>query len=118
MQTTVMELLGSLANPEVQERLQQLSDRLDRLAASDAPLRPSGRVDQRIRPGAVLQALNQVLRSTDQPMQISDLHAAVSSLLGTVSYSAIKRCLTAGIHGKDARFERVAKGCYRLRRSI
>ena len=51
-------------------------------------------------------------------MQMSDLHAAVSSLLGPVSYSAIKRCLTAGIHGKDARFERVAKGCYRLKGSI
>lgn len=109
-----MELLGSLANQEVQERLQHLSGKLDRLAASNAPPRPSGRSDQRIRRGAVLRALNQVLMSTDQPMRMSDLHAAVSSLLGPVSYSAIKRCLAAEIKGKDARFERVAKGCYRL----
>lgn len=48
-----MGLLGCYSNPEIQERLRQLSDKLDRLVASDAAPRPSARRDRKLRGGIV-----------------------------------------------------------------
>jgi hypothetical protein len=50
-------LLGSYSNPEIQGRLRQLSEKLERLEASDAAPCPSGRQDRRLRGGLVPGAI-------------------------------------------------------------
>lgn len=113
-----MELLGALSNQAQQERLQQLADKLDRLAASKAQPRPSARVDQRIRSGVVLQAVARVLATAKRPLRACEIHRAVSTLLKQpVPYGTVKRSLSGGIQGPKPRFERISWGRYQLRRS-
>jgi hypothetical protein len=76
-----MDLLGALSNPANRERMQQLADKLDRLARSKAPRRLSGRVDQRISHRAVTQAIKSVLEQSGQSMLTRDIHRAVMALL-------------------------------------
>ena len=46
-------------------------------------------------------------------MRVQDIHAAVERLLGMrVSKDSVNSCLSTGSRGKDARFERVGRGCY------
>ena len=110
-----MELLGALSNPDVQERLELLSDKLDRLASSDAKHRRSSRKDQKLRPGVVLDAVISVLSSAEQPLRPAEVQELVAVLLGrSVAYSAVKACLADKSTGADAPFERVRRGHYRL----
>lgn len=112
-----MELLGSLSNPEKQERLRQLSDKLDQVAVSNAKPRRSGRADRQLRPGVVPNAIMSVLSSADQPMRAREIHEAVMALLEQpVTYSSVKACLADKARGAEAPFERTARGCYRLRK--
>jgi hypothetical protein len=111
-----MELVGPLSNQPLQERLQQLANKLDQLAASNAPPRPSARADQRIRSGVVLQAVTRVLEVAQQPLRTYEVHQAVSTLLKQpVLYGTVKGCLASRSHGDKAPFERVARGYYRLK---
>lgn len=113
-----MELLGSLSNQKLQAQLRQLSDKLDRLAASNAKPRRSGRTDHRLRPGVVFKAILSVLSSADQPMRTREIHDAVMALLEQpVGYSSVKARLAEKAQGEAACFERTARGCYQLRRS-
>jgi hypothetical protein len=70
-----MGLLGCNSNPEIQERLRQLSDKLDRLVASDAAPRPSVRQDRKLRGGIVPKAIERVLADAGKPMRVRDVHA-------------------------------------------
>jgi hypothetical protein len=111
-------VLGALSNSASQERLQRLADKLDRLARSKTPRRPSGRADQRTSHRAVLRAVNSVLERSGQPMRTGDIHRAVIALMKQpVSYSSIKRCLAKQTQGQQASLERIARGYYQLRRS-
>jgi hypothetical protein len=75
-------LLGSYSNPEIQKRLVELSEKLDRLAASDAAPRPSRRSDRKIRAGVVPKAIVRALAESVEPKRARDIHAAVEELLG------------------------------------
>jgi hypothetical protein len=87
----LVELLGALSNREMQGRLEQLADRLDRLAASNASPRPSGRVDQQMRPGVVMQAVIGVLAAADRPMRTRDVYqAVVTQLQQAVGYGTVE----------------------------
>ena len=110
-----MELLGALSHQQIQERLRHLSGKLDELASSRAKPRRSGRIDRRIRPGVVLDAVVSVLSSADRPMQAREIHEAVLALVGRpVPYSSVKARLADKAQGAEAPFERLARGCYRL----
>lgn len=112
-----MGLLGSLSHQDLQKRLEQLAEKLDRLAVSHAPRRPSSRVDQRMRPGIILKAVSRVLEQATQPMRTCEVHKAVVALLQReVLYSAVKGCLARQALGQQARFERTARGHYQVRR--
>jgi hypothetical protein len=72
---------------------------------------------RRLGNGVVQRAIVKVLGATDQPMRLAEVHLAVEGLLGrTVSKDSINWCLSTGVRGKEPRFERVARGCYRLMR--
>jgi hypothetical protein len=68
--------------------------------------------------GVVQRAVVRVLAATDAVMRGADIHRAVERLLEhPVSKDSVSWCLASGVRGKEPRFERVAYGRYRLRRS-
>lgn len=79
-----MGLLGCYSNPEIQGRLRRLSDKLERLAASDAAPRPSSRRDRKLRGGLVPKAIASVLADSNRPMRARDIHVEVEELLRDV----------------------------------
>lgn len=67
--------------------------------------------------GAVQRAIVTVLETAGRPMRLAEVHLAVEGLLGrAVSKDSIKWCLSTAVRSKEPRFERVARGCYRLMR--
>lgn len=110
-----MGLLGCYSNPEIQGRLRQLSEKLDRLAGSNAALRPSARVDRRLRGGLVPKAIERVLADSGKPMRARDIHAEVEELLGrSVPASSVKNWLAKNVQGEQPLFVRLDRGRYRL----
>jgi len=72
-----MELIGALSNPETQERLIRVSEKLAKIAAGNAKPRSSRRSDRRLRSGLVPKAIMWVLRESVEPMRMKDVHAEV-----------------------------------------
>lgn len=111
-----MGLLGSFSNRVIQDRLQGLAERLDRLAASDAVPRATVCAYQRNRPGFVVQAVMQVLDQAKGPMRPQEIHEALGpELQQQVSYRGIVKCLAEQIKGERPRIERIGRGLYRVR---
>jgi hypothetical protein len=110
-----MGLLGCYSNPEIQGRLRQLSDKLDRLVASDAVPRPSVRQDRKLRGGIVPKAIERVLADAGKPMRVRDVHAEVEELLGmSVPASSVKNWLAKQVQDQQPRVVRLERGRYRL----
>lgn len=108
-----MGLFGALSNHDVQVRLRQLSEKLDRVAASGAEPRPSVRAGRKLRPGMVPKAIMRILAGSVQPMRATDIHAAVEEVLGLpVSKSAVKNWLATHVGGEKPLFVRLARGRY------
>jgi len=113
-----MRLVGQLSNPS--PSLRAIFDALpdgsfeptawpDRSVAS-AP------VARRLGNGVVQRAVVKVLAAAQRPLTVLETQAAVAGLLGhSVSKGSINYCLSTGTRGGEPRFERVARGCYRLR---
>lgn len=65
--------------------------------------------------GVVQRAIVKALVAAERPMGLAEVQTEVESLLGqSVSLNSIKWCLSTGARGGKPRFERVARGCYRL----
>ena len=110
-----MGLLEAYSNSEIQGRLQRLSEKLDRLAASGAAPRPTARVDRRLRGGLVPKAIMRVLAEAGEPMRACDIHAEVEQLLGcSVSVSSVKNWLAKQVQGGQPQVVRLGWGRYRL----
>jgi hypothetical protein len=110
-----MGLLGCYSNPEIQGRLRQLSEKLDRLTASNAAPRPSTRSDRRLRGGMVPRAIERVLSQATGPMRARDIHGEVEDLLGrAVPVSSVKNRLAKQARGEKPRLVRLDRGRYRL----
>jgi hypothetical protein len=109
-----MHLLGHLTNPT--SSLQAIFN-----ALPDEPLEPTERptlspVTGRLGNGVVQRAVVKVLASAQRPLTVLEVRAAVVDLLGRpVSKGSINCCLSTGALGDEPRFERVARGRYRLR---
>jgi hypothetical protein len=109
-----MGVLGAYSNPETQERLRRLVEKLGRLAASDASSTPTTRQDRRLRSGVLAQAIMRVLEDSVEPMRVRDVHAMVDQQLDQpVSMSAIKTWLARHAAGNQAVVLRVGRGRYR-----
>ena len=110
-----MGLLGSYSNPEVQERIGRLSEKLERLVASNAVPRPSGRQDRKLRGGLVPKAIEHVLREAPGPMRARDVHAEVEEMLSrSVPASSVKNWLAKQARSEQPRVVRLDRGRYRL----
>jgi hypothetical protein len=110
-----MGLLGAYSNPEIQGRLRQLSEKLDRLAASNPARCPSSRQDRRLRGGLVPKAIEQILHEAIGPMRARDIHVEVEQLLGRpIPPSSVKNWLARQVRYKQPRVVRLDRGRYRL----
>jgi hypothetical protein len=110
-----MGLLGCYSNPEIQGRLRQLSDRLDRLASSSVALRPATRRDQRLRGGLVPKAIERVLADAGRPMRAREIHTEVEELLGrSVPISSVKNWLAKSALAEASSLVRLGLGRYML----
>lgn len=110
-----MGLLGCYSNQKIHARLRQLSDKLDRLAASHVAPRPSTRQDRKLRTGLVPKAIERVLADSYEPMRARDIHAEVEEMLGmSVPASSVKNWLAKQAQGQQSRIVRLGRGRYRL----
>lgn len=113
-----MRLVGQLSNPS--SSLQAIFDALpdgslEPIAGPYRPVVPAP-VARRLGNGLVQRAVIKVLAATQRPLTVLEAQAAVADLLGhPVSKGSINYCLSTGTLGREPRFERVARGCYRLR---
>jgi len=109
-----MEMIGALSNPEVQERLERLTRKLDQIEAGGAAPRPTP-PGRSLRVGAVPEAIVRVLSASVEPMRMRDIQVEVEELIGqSVSRSAVKSCLANHARGEQARLVRLGRGRYRL----
>jgi len=109
-----MRLIGQLSKPS--PRLRVVLD----VCPDDSfgqPPRPVVQqpVMRKLGNGVVQRAIVKVLAAADRPMRLAEVLTAVEGLLGQpVSRNSIFWCLSTGARGMEPRFERVARGCYRL----
>jgi hypothetical protein len=115
-----MRLVGQLSNPSSNLRaiFGILPDGvLEPTAEPDRSVVPAP-VARRLGNGVVQRAVVKVLAAAQQPMYVPEVQTAVADLLGySVSKGSINCCLSTGALRDTSRFERVARGCYRLRRA-
>lgn len=114
-----MRLVGQLSNPSSSLRaiFDALPDgSLELTTRPDRPVVPAS-VARRLGNGVVQQTVVKVLATAQRPLTVLEVQAAVADLLGhPVSKGSVNYCLSTGARGGEPRFERVARGCYRLRR--
>jgi hypothetical protein len=107
-------LLETLPNPKMQERLGRLTAELDRLAADDAPPRPTLATTKARRYPAA-QAIVEILSEGGIPLRMCEIHTAVEVRLGrAVPRATVKSFLLYSAKGDRPRLERLARGRYRL----
>ncbi len=112
-----MHLVGQLSNPSgpLATVLDATGSELRRPAGLERPIAaepPSRRLGN----GVVQRAVVKVLAAAQRPLNVLEAQAAVVDLLGhPVRKGSINCCLSTGVLGDEPRFERVARGCYRLR---
>ena len=112
-----MELVGALSNLEVQSRLRRLSEKLDGIATSEVPRRPTAFAGRR-RPGALTAAIEQVLAAAACPMRMYEIHTAAEDLLGQrIPRSTVKNCLANNCGSATGRFVRLERGRYCVAKS-
>lgn len=111
-----MHLVGQLSNPS--GPLKAVLEVAAVVRPGPSELRESVVVEPasgRLGNGVVQRAVVKVLVAARRPMRAPEVHAVVEDLLGRpVSKDSISWCLAAGARGKEQRFDRVARGCYRL----
>ena len=109
-------LAAALSNSETAALYQRLTKR-DWRQVKRAATKPRDRArDGKLKFGTVIGALLQVLTEADTTLRFIEIHAGVEALLGfPVSRSSVKQLLSAEAGRRTPRFERVARGRYRLK---
>jgi hypothetical protein len=73
---------------------------------------------KRLGNGVVQRAVINALAVDDRPMSVSEVWTAVEGLLGhSVSKDSVSSCLSTGARRGEPRFERLARGLYRIVRA-
>jgi hypothetical protein len=109
-----MHLVGQVSNPSAAlvAVFEALADEPIEETARPQPQLDVGRLGN----GVVQRAVVKVLTSAQRALTVLETQAAVVDLLGhPVSKGSINCCLSTGALGDESRFERVARGRYRLR---
>jgi hypothetical protein len=102
---------GALGGTALGAVFEALPDEPIKATACPEPPLDGGRLGN----GVVQRAVVKVLASAQRPLTVLETQAAVVDLLGhPVSKGSINCCLSTGALGSKPRFERTARGCYRL----
>lgn len=110
-----MDLTGALSNSAFQGVLQSLANKNPHKAIGLR--RNQGWSDGRRKFGTVSAAIVTVLSEADSELRVREIRACVEALLGSgVSRHSIKGYLHKECRGNNPRFERLARGRYKLRR--
>jgi hypothetical protein len=111
-----MRLVAQLSNPPNQWTLTVLGAVPDELPIPSAIQGPKPkRASPRAGNAFVLRAVVAVLRD-GQPRSVREVRAAIEQALGEpVSIHSVNWCLSTGSRKHPLRFERVARGVYRIR---
>ena len=110
-----MELNGARSNPRLGVELSRLGalhgELLRKASANPREPRP---VPAKVSP--VLETVTLVLELAVEPMRAREIHAAAEQLAGEpLRWTSVKGTLAAYAGGREARFERVRRGYYRIR---
>jgi len=106
--------MGALSNNETRTKLAHLNKLRKKLLREAAPS-PRQSTPPPHRTGELPRAIAKFLADAAQPMHVSDIRDAVERLLGRpVNYRSIKGRLSEGTLLRHPRFERTARGYYRL----
>lgn len=106
-------LIGALLNHS--EYLVPLTDLRARLLSQAARSERTANPPP-LRCGAIQDAVIRVLAEADDPMRVTEVHAAVERVLSMrVSKDSVNSCLSTRARGADPLFVRVKFGHYRLR---
>jgi hypothetical protein len=112
-----MELNGARSNPRAGvelSRLGALHDELLRKALAN-PRKPRP-VPAKVSP--VLETVIRVLEQAEAPMKVREIHAAAEQLSKKpLLWKSVKAALAVNAEGEEARFERVRRGYYRIKRT-
>jgi hypothetical protein len=66
----------------------------------------------------VLETVIRVLEQAGDPMQVWEIHEAAEQLAGEpLLWKSVKAALAVNAEGEEARFERVRRGYYRIKRT-
>jgi hypothetical protein len=105
----LMDLLGTLSNPESGASLRDLCRRTADAPTGSAPaLR---REDRRRRYRTIQRAVDAVLVASPQPLAVAEIQASVERLLGgRVAGSSVRNRLTAGTRTHPFLYERLNRG--------
>ncbi len=109
----MMHLVGRLSNPTPSQKraFEAFSGGICPRAGRAQIMSPP---TKRLGNGAVCRAVTRVL-AHGQPMRLADIRTAVDTICGgPVSIESVSWCLRMGSRKEPARFERVARGVYRL----
>src|SRR5664279_5668558 len=110
-----MELNGARSNPRAGVELSRLGTLHDELLrrASINPREPRP-APAKVSP--VLETVTLVLELAGEPMRARDIHATACELVvEPLLWKSVKAALAACAEGSEARFERVRRGCYRIK---
>jgi hypothetical protein len=67
----------------------------------------------------VLETVTLVLERAGRPIRAREIHTAAEQLAGeSLRWSSVKAALAADAKGDKARFERVRRGCYRIKKHV
>ena len=115
-----MGLVGSLWNPELQARLQRICEHIARQGASDKPSATHSPAQfKRRRMGLIRDAIAAVLAEHREGMLMRDIRTAVAGRLDEpIPSSSIRSCLSREASSRSGAFERLGRGCYRLRSGV
>ncbi len=112
----MVELSGTLSNPQARVEIFELAVFLKRLAARVKPKKGPATITLPRRRTPVLGTIIQVLQMADyEPMSVKDIHEAVEQLLGHhVDYRVVKNSLYENAHSHQPKIVRWQWGRYRL----
>jgi hypothetical protein len=112
----MVHLVEHYSNPSstLQAVLDAFPDGVPKQQGRSKPIAEVSKSD-RLGNGVAKRAVIKVLVEASCPMSTVQVHEAVEGLLGiSVSKDSVNSCLSTGSRGKEARFERVGRGWYRL----
>jgi len=111
----LLELNGARSNPRAGVELSRLGSLHDELLRK-AQANPRKPRPAPAKMSPVLETVTLVLELAGEPMRAREIHAAAEQLADEpLRWTSVKAALAANAEDDEARFDRIRRGCYRIR---